>query len=503
MSRRRSGILLLTGTLSAAACRLAGWSVPVLKVPFLGGALAGWVVLGLLAAAGGWLCVKGEGGFALNPLTRKKLDRFRSIRRGYVSFLLLGFLVLLASLDGLVAGRRPLLMRYQGQWSCPFVLPPLKGTEVGEKSDREPDYRVLQERFVREGKGDWILLPPVPWDSRLDADTMVEALTEKDGLIYEPDSGRPFSGIAWTGFRERPGQRRLEVRCHNGLRHGDLRGWDVTGEQVERGKFTAGRPVAYEFFGSKPAAEVDALADPRWFRTLYPPTPPSWRSRHYLGTDSAGNDVLAVLYGGLQQSIIASLLFLVFTFSIGVTLGCSMGYAGGWWDLLGQRLIEIWSNIPFLLVVMILTTIARPDLFILVAIIALFSWMGTTSYLRTATLKERERDYVAAARLAGAGTWRVIASHIFPNVISTVVTLFPFKVAAIITSLAALDFLGFGLPPEEASWGRLLHEGTENFGAPWIVSAAFAAIVTTLVLVTFVGEAVREAFDPRKFTTWQ
>jgi len=261
--------------------------------------------------------------------------------------------------------------------------------------------------------------------------------------------------------------------------------------------------ISYEYFGKTPAAELDAATDPQLRRTLYPPTPPSTAARHFLGTDSAGNDVLAVLYGGLQQSVIASVLFLLFTFTIGITLGCSMGYIGGWWDLIGQRLIEIWSNIPFLLVVMILTTLVRPDLFILVAIISVFSWMSTTAYLRTATFKERERDYVAAARLSGAGTCRVITVHILPNVISTVVTLFPFKVAAIITSLAALDFLGFGLPPEEASWGRLLNEGTENFNAPWIVSTAFGAIVLTLILVTFVGEAVREAFDPRKYTTWQ
>jgi microcin C transport system permease protein len=502
MSRRRTAIVLLTGAVLSAAFRLAGWSVPVCKVPFLGGAWIGWALLILLAAAGAWMLRKG-GSFEMNPLTRKKVQRFRSIRRGHVSFLLLCALVFLASLDSLIVGKRPLLLKHDGRWLCPFVLPPLKASDVGGKGDSEPDYRALKEQFAREGQGDWLLMPPVPWEPKLDADTIIEPLVEKDGVVFDPDGEHKFSGIAWTSFRDKPGQRRLEVRYRNGLRHGDLRGWDAAGEQVEKGKFKEGTQISYEFFGKTPAADLNAATDPQLRRTLYPPTPPSWRARHYLGTDSAGNDVLAVLYGGLQLSVIASVLFLVFTFTIGITVGCSMGYAGGWWDLLVQRVIEIWSNIPFLLVVMILTTLVRPDLFILVAIIAMFSWMSTTAYLRTATYKERERDYVAAARLAGASTWRVITAHILPNVISTVVTLFPFKVAAIITSLAALDFLGFGLPPEEASWGRLLHEGTENFSAPWIVSAAFAAIVTTLILVTFVGEAVREAFDPKKYTTWQ
>jgi microcin C transport system permease protein len=129
--------------------------------------------------------------------------------------------------------------------------------------------------------------------------------------------------------------------------------------------------------------------------------------------------------------------------------------------------------------------------------------MGTTIYIRTAAMKEKARDYVAAARLLGAGTGRIIFRHILPNSIAILVTLAPFEVSAIITSLAALDYLGFGLPPEEPSWGRLLHEGTENFNYPWIVSSAFVAMTTVLVLVTFVGEAVREAFDPKKFTTYR
>jgi microcin C transport system permease protein len=171
--------------------------------------------------------------------------------------------------------------------------------------------------------------------------------------------------------------------------------------------------------------------------------------------------------------------------------------------LIGMRLIEIWSVLPFLFIVMIISSIISPNLFVLVVIISAFSWMGTTTYIRTAAYKEKARDYVASARLLGAGTVRVIFKHILPNSIAILVTLIPFEVAAIITSLAALDFLNFGLPPEEPSWGRLLREGTEDFNYPWIVSSAFAAMTFVLVLVTFVGEAVREAFDPKKFTTYK
>jgi microcin C transport system permease protein len=171
--------------------------------------------------------------------------------------------------------------------------------------------------------------------------------------------------------------------------------------------------------------------------------------------------------------------------------------------MFGQRLIEIWSVLPFLFIVMIISSLISPTLVVLVGILGLFGWMGTTSYVRTATYKEKARDYVAAARLLGASTPRIIFHHVLPNVIAIFVTLAPFEVAGVITSLAALDFLGFGLPPDEPSWGRLLHEGVDNFAYPWMVSSAFFAMAFVLVLVTFVGEAVREAFDPKKFTTYE
>src|SRR5690606_39379595 len=132
-----------------------------------------------------------------------------------------------------------------------------------------------------------------------------------------------------------------------------------------------------------------------------------------------------------------------------------------------------------------------------------FSWIGVSIYLRSATYREKARDYVAAARVQGASTARVIFRHILPNAISTIVTLLPFSVAALATSLTALDFLGFGLPDRYPSWGRLLDDGTSNLSSPWIVSSVFGIMVGVLLLITFVGEAIREAFDPKKFTTYQ
>ena len=196
-------------------------------------------------------------------------------------------------------------------------------------------------------------------------------------------------------------------------------------------------------------------------------------------------------------------MLIAVVFATGVLIGGTLGYFGGWVDLIGQRLIEIWSVLPFLFVVMIISSLVSPTLTVLVMILALFGWMSTTTYLRTATFKEKERDYVAAARLLGTSTPRIIFHHVLPNVVAILVTLAPFEVAGVVTALASLDFLGFGLPPDVPSWGRLLHEGVDNFNYPWIVTSAFTAMGATLVLVTFVGEAVREAFDPKKFTTYQ
>ncbi|MEM7014030.1 MAG: ABC transporter permease subunit, partial [Verrucomicrobiota bacterium] len=170
---------------------------------------------------------------------------------------------------------------------------------------------------------------------------------------------------------------------------------------------------------------------------------------------------------------------------------------------LGQRIIEIWQNIPFLYIVIIVAAMVRPTFAILLVIFVVFGWTGMTYYMRTETLREKARDYVAAARVLGAGNLRAIFWHILPNTISILVTFMPFTIASAIASLTALDFLGFGLPAPTPSWGELLKRGTDNLNAPWIVSSAFGGLVTVLLLVTFIGEAIREAFDPKKFTTYR
>ncbi len=235
----------------------------------------------------------------------------------------------------------------------------------------------------------------------------------------------------------------------------------------------------------------------------YPPSAPSLARKHYLGTDSTGRDVLARLVYGFRLAMAFAVILLLCNYLVGVAVGCAMGYRGGAFDLLFQRVIEIWNNVPFLYVIMIVASIVVPSFWTLLVVMVIFGWTGMTWYMRTSTYKEKVREYVLAARALGASNSRIILSHILPNTISVIVTFIPFSIAGGITALTALDYLGFGLPPPTPSWGELLSQGTTHLKSPWIVSSVVTAMAAVLLMVTYVGEAIREAFDPKKFTYYE
>lgn len=250
-------------------------------------------------------------------------------------------------------------------------------------------------------------------------------------------------------------------------------------------------PVPYD------ALENDLVAG------VYPPYPPSIESGHYLGTDSTGRDVLARLIYGFRIAFAFSFLLLLCNYVIGIAVGCAMGFWGGLFDLVFQRLIEIWNLVPYLYVIMIVASVVVPTFWTLAAAMVLFGWTAMTWNMRTSTYKEKSREYVLAARALGASNRRMIGSHVIPNTISVIVTFIPFSIAGGITLLTALDYLGFGLPPPTPSWGELLSQGTNNLESPWIVYSVVVAIALVLVMVNYIGEAIREAFDPKKFTYYE
>jgi microcin C transport system permease protein len=224
--------------------------------------------------------------------------------------------------------------------------------------------------------------------------------------------------------------------------------------------------------------------------------PPSWR--HPLGTDDQARDVLARLIYGFRISVLFGFVLTVLSSIVGIAAGAAQGYFGGWVDLSFQRFLEIWSSMPTLYMLIILASFVQPGFWILLGIMLLFSWMHLVGYVRAEFLRGRNFDYVRAARALGMLDVRIMIRHILPNAMTASLTFLPFILAGSVTTLTALDFLGFGLPPGSPSLGELVLQGKNNLNAPWIAFTAFFTIALMLSLLVFIGEAVRDAFNPRK-----
>ena len=342
-------------------------------------------------------------------LTRKKWQRFVSIRRGFVSFVLLMVMIFISLFAEVFVNSRALVVSHGGQLFFPTYGEMIPGSRFGLEYEYETDYRALQNRFRAEEGDNWVVMPLVPFNA------------------YEND-----------------------------LKDGS-----------------------------------------------YPPFPPSLGNRHFLGTDNVGRDIFARLVYGFRTAMGFSVILLVLNYSIGISLGCAMGYFGGRFDLFVQRILEVWSNIPFLYVVIIVSSVVVPSFMILLCIMAFFGWIQMTWVMRTMTYREKEREYVLAARSLGASHARIIFKHIIPNTVSVIVTYAPFAISGGIVALTSLDYLGFGLPAPTPSWGELLQQGWTNMGAWWISASVVAALVITLMIVTFTGEGFREALDPKMHTTYE
>ena len=230
--------------------------------------------------------------------------------------------------------------------------------------------------------------------------------------------------------------------------------------------------------------------------TVPAPAPPS--AENWLGTDDQGRDVAARTIYGFRISILFGLTLTLLSSVVGVCAGAVQGYFGGWTDLLFQRFIEIWSGLPILYLLIILASVVEPNFWWLLCLMLMFSWMALVGVVRAEFLRTRNFDYVRAARALGASTGAIMFKHVLPNAMVATLTFLPFILNGSITTLTSLDFLGFGLPPGSASLGELLAQGKANLHAPWLGITAFLVLAIMLSLLIFVGEAVRDAFDPRK-----
>jgi microcin C transport system permease protein len=342
----------------------------------------------------------------VSPVLAKRIRKFRRLRRGYWSFVLLVGLYVLSFGCELIVGNTALVVRYRGQSYFPlFSSRFLRARDFDMKGFGPPNYRALAVRLAAEGQGDFVVMPPY-------------AYGPTENLLSE-----------------------LEGR---------------------------------------------------------PPHPPG--RDHWLGTDDRGRDVLARLVYGFRISLSFGVFVTSIGYGLGIATGAALGYYGGRLDLIGVRLVETWSALPFLYIVMIVSAVLVPSFRLLAAILAAFTWMGVCMYMRGEFYREKSRDYVSAAIATGLPDRAIIFRHILPNALTPVFAFAPFAVLSHIVELVALDFLGFGLPPPTPSWGELLGQGLANLHSRWLVMTPLAAMFSTLLLITFIGEATREAFDPREYS---
>jgi microcin C transport system permease protein len=336
----------------------------------------------------------------MTPINRRRLDQFRSNRRGMVSLLLFGVLFGFSLFAEFLANERPILIRYDGAFYVP-VFRDYPETVFGGDLPTNAVYTDAEIQHSIEAKG-WILWPLIPY--------------------------------------------RYDTRA--------------TGE------------------------DRNALLAPSL--------------KHPLGTDDQARDVLARVIYGFRISVLFGFTLTVLSSLIGIAAGAVQGYFGGWVDLGFQRFLEVWASLPTLYLLIILGSLVQPGFWILLGIMLLFSWTHLVGYVRAEFLRGRNFDYVRAARALGMLDARIMMRHILPNAMTAALTYLPFILAGSVTTLTALDFLGYGLPPGSPSLGELLLQGKNNLNAPWLAFTAFATIALMMSLLVFIGEAVRDALNPRK-----
>jgi len=426
----------------------------------------------------------------VTPVTAKRLVRFRRIKRGYWSFVGITTLFGLTMFLELTVNSRPLVIHYEGKTSYPAVsewldtwVPAarfpafLKASDFGQAGDGPLDVAAFRRR-----SGD-------PGAFRREVDSK-RAEVAKDREAWPTQFPAPAE-TASKGAKATWEARRKSTERGFARRETEVDALAKSLEPFEAGRAWCLMPL-YPYGPGDLRHEFDAP----------PPNTPSFAQGIPLGTDLSGRDVFALLLYGFRISLAFALVVSALGYVIGITVGALQGYYGGWVDIGSQRFVEIWSAIPFLFVIMIIVSMIQPTFLLLaILLVVLRAWIGITYYVRGEYLREKAKDYVQAAIGSGVGDAKIMLKHILPNTLVPVITFAPFGIVGLIGSLVSLDFLGFGLPPGTPSWGALLRQGLENVRFhPHLTIIPSAALAVTLFCVVMVGEAVREAFDPKVFS---
>ncbi|QPJ63573.1 MAG: ABC transporter permease subunit [Candidatus Nitronauta litoralis] len=439
-----------------------------------------------------------------------KLDRFKADRRAWYSFTILTFLFLISLPAELLCNIRPLVMTVDGKWYFPIAFT-YSWKDFGGESPAEPDYK--SREFIQlfgttfdEQEQDSLPSPiqSTPEESAMSLDDFEEEFSTEESADESGGMGLNFGDFDET---EEPTLFIIEMSdfdedTNSEITDAAFSSTTTASKKQERDVWMLWPPIRYDYkyIPSESKAGQVALASPveTFSPHLEQTLPSSWVDGHYLGTDDRGRDVLARLIYGFRISMVFGLSLAITGTLIGCLLGGIQGYFGGWVDLIGQRLTEIWGSMPRLYILIILSALLTPSGLLLFMILNLTAWMGIAAYIRAEFLKSRNLEYVKAARALGVSNFSIMKNHILPNSLTPVITFFPFEVTAGILALVSLDFLNLGVPSPAPSIGELLAQGKTNLQALWILLPTFFVLTTTLTLLTFVGDGIRNAFDPKK-----
>lgn len=468
--------------------------------------------------------------FVTDPLFRRRIAHFKTITKAQMSLKLLVIFIIFTLFAELFINNKPLIVYYDKRLFFPLFRNVILGTELGFSYESEVNYRELSRHIKQTGNG-WIIMPLIPFNA-------IEQ--DLDSYKMEDSPGRHmYIGVAIKKEQKESSdpQDYQWVALHNitdmllpcndesitryiALRFADTASGPARLQFNDKTKYIAAYfvensndTVSYDWqkINTNNGIKLSQKELYVWIKfadnargLLLPPYKPSFKTRHILGTDRIGRDVLARLVYGFRTTLIFVLIFNIVTYCIGIGFGFIMGYKGGKFDLLFQRIIEVWELIPFIYVVMILSSIFKPNFILFIIIFTLFGWTKKTWMIRVLTYREKESGYVQAARCFGSSTTRIFFRHILPNLLPAILTSLPFSINTSISAITALDYLGFGLPPPTPSWGELLAVGTSLFlTAPWILLSVLTALIAVLIMITFIGEGLRESFDPKHFTIYQ
>ena len=411
-----------------------------------------------------------------------KWNKFKHDKRAFISFILLLILFIITTPAEFICNTRPIILVVEGKTFIP-VLFSYSEKDFGGTLLSEPDY--LSKKFRN-------LLNGIPEDNYFDSNDNNKS-SSFDINLDDFEEQEPVFSIEIDDFEDEVNESHISPNTNGVILKPSKKPLDY---------WALWPPVRYDYkyIPTESSTGNVVLAAP--YKTIDTATSQviesSWIDGHYLGTDDRGRDVLARLVYGLRISMIFGISIAITGTIVGCLLGGTQGYFGGWIDLIGQRLTEIWGSIPRLYILIILSSFLVPSALLLFLILNLTAWMGIAAYTRAEFLKIRNFEYVKSAKAMGVSNFRIMRKHILPNALTPVITFFPFEVTAGILALVSLDFLNLGVPSPAPSMGELLAQGKTNLQAIWILLPTFVTLTATLTMLTFVGEGIRNAFDPKR-----